>query len=333
MTHPNQTGDLYVMLHPERFHTVLGMYGPGTFAGWLLATCSVVVSWALNPKDSGTDTITNDFFGVMLAPIFAAAHVLYQVVTGSAVDKSESSLITSWYVEDMQAAAAVEAPLTVCEDFFTIGLLLMALATVGNQMPRKRMWALLVVQTVCVAVQVILFLKYGGIPAEYITLSRIFLFECPPALVALMALYAVIWGLLLVDVVIAIRRSNPGTRRTVLRLLRRAVLGAAVTIMTCQLYLKYYCRRIYGNVGHIENIPVFARNGKDDDGTDWWDLADGLHNRFVPKSAARFMDFEQLAVFVGGLGFLLFSIKEAVGSGRKGHSLSCAEEEMVGSVV
>ncbi|KAK4236312.1 hypothetical protein C8A03DRAFT_35788 [Achaetomium macrosporum] len=317
----NQTSGFYVMLHAERFQTVSSLYGPGAFLGWFLVDCSVFVSWMLNSGYAGTDKITNDFFAAGSVPAFAAADALYQIFRGKAAvddrlsdtgDKErggKSSLITSWYADDMRAAAALEAPLTVCEDFIAIGLLRMALAVAGNKMHLKRMGALLVVGTLCVAVQMVLFVRFGGIPAEHITMSRLFLFECPLALTVLVGLYTVIWGLVLVDAVITARRRSQRTRHTAMRLLRRVVLGAAVAITICQLYLKYYCRGIYGNVRHIESLPVFASNGKDDNGTGWWDLADGLHNRFVPKSAARFRDLDQVVPCLGGLITLFFSIK------------------------
>jgi hypothetical protein len=168
----------------------------------------------------------------------------------------------------------------------------------------------LAVGTLCVLVEGVLFVRFGGVPAEYMTFSRMFVFECPPLFVLMVGSYVVIWGLV---VVAAVKKGGRAAR-----LVRRVAIGVAVTVAVCQVYLKYYCRGMYGNVGHIKNLPDFARNGKDDDGTGWWNLADGLHLRFVPKGLACFGDLDQVVAVILGLVTLSFSILDAVRSRRKG---------------
>ena len=132
--------------------------------------------------------------GVLAATVVAAADALRQNLWDG-VD------LTRWTVAGLQAAAALEAPLTVCEDFVVVALLLVALAASSSsgkgrvRLPVKRVGCLLAVGVLCVVVEVVLFARFGGLQAEYLTFSRVFVFECPPALAGLVGFYAVMLGL------------------------------------------------------------------------------------------------------------------------------------------
>ncbi|KAF5230533.1 hypothetical protein FANTH_13805 [Fusarium anthophilum] len=108
----NTTEDL------NRWALVSSLYGPGTFWSWLIIVASVFTSWTINPVTKRLDSITNDTIAALTLPVVAAADALYQLVKHDRPDRPR--LLLSDSPEDIQLAAALEAPLAICEFYLVI---------------------------------------------------------------------------------------------------------------------------------------------------------------------------------------------------------------------
>ncbi|KAK4457782.1 hypothetical protein QBC42DRAFT_235521, partial [Cladorrhinum samala] len=124
---------------PERFVLVSSLYGAGNCISWFLILLSVTISWSFSTAARGPprDSITNDFVAAVSMPLVAIGHYLHQVMTmrpgyqyrlpaGSGSDAS--GLKAAVTPEQVRFMAAIEAPLTVCEDFIPWAALLYLLA-------------------------------------------------------------------------------------------------------------------------------------------------------------------------------------------------------------
>ena len=103
-----------VQLIAIRLAHVSSLYGPGTFSAWILTIIGVAISWTVNGRSRQKDTISNDFIAVLALPAIASVHTLSQLPRYPAVAQI---LFTSHKWDWLQASAAIEAPLVVCETF------------------------------------------------------------------------------------------------------------------------------------------------------------------------------------------------------------------------
>lgn len=110
-----------IMDFDGRLAKVSSLYGPGTVGGWLFTLLSVLVTWTANPRSRRKDTITNDFIATLALPIISTMHLLHQIRTSA---HSVRSILTSQDLDSLQSAAAIEAPLNVCETFSAAVLVL-----------------------------------------------------------------------------------------------------------------------------------------------------------------------------------------------------------------
>ena len=102
---------------------VSGLYGQGAVACWLLALCSVVVSWTFNRDCRVRDEITNDFVAAIAMPCVSAGHLIYQIIrhpSWLAIEADESLL---WGAH--KNAAGIRASHRVCATYAIWSLLLM----------------------------------------------------------------------------------------------------------------------------------------------------------------------------------------------------------------
>ena len=105
----------------SRYQLVDSLYGPGTVAAWLLSLCAVLMSWTLNKSSREKDSISLDFIAALLLPLIAAGHIVLQIVR---MPVSVAEAITTEDVDLQRYAAALEAPLSICETFSIASLLL-----------------------------------------------------------------------------------------------------------------------------------------------------------------------------------------------------------------
>jgi hypothetical protein len=116
-----------------RYQLVESLYGPGTAAGWLLTICSVLLSWLFNPRLKKVDHITNDFIATLTLPFIASAHVIFQLLR---LPATPLEVFTSLAPEMVQRAAAIAAPLNICQTFSIFALLLFAISAWRLQVKR-----------------------------------------------------------------------------------------------------------------------------------------------------------------------------------------------------
>ncbi|KAH8897662.1 hypothetical protein GQ53DRAFT_712101 [Thozetella sp. PMI_491] len=156
----------------ERGSLVSSLYGPGTTIAWLLTIASVLANWILNVESRKQDAITNDLIAALTLPAVAAAHLIYQLqsLPGSATD-----FFTSSDESVVQAVAAIEAPLTVCETFSAFALILFPVAAYASHY--KQCICVLVVGLLSFSTEVILFAKAFGVTAAASNLARPYIFN------------------------------------------------------------------------------------------------------------------------------------------------------------
>ena len=98
------------------------LYGPGTFACWLLTLASVFTSWMFDRQLAATDSISLDFLMALALPCIACGHLVFLVA------RLPASLRDVLFDPDLAPhAAAIEAPLIICTVFGTLVPLLVAL--------------------------------------------------------------------------------------------------------------------------------------------------------------------------------------------------------------
>jgi hypothetical protein len=133
------------------YSRVSSLYGPGTVGCWLLTTLSVFISWTFHLQGSTRDIITADFIATLILPTVAALHIIYQI---DRAPISIRDILSDENTEWLPWAAAIEAPLTVCESFFAFSLPLLRLAI--NRSHKKRAILLVIVSLSSILVSVII---------------------------------------------------------------------------------------------------------------------------------------------------------------------------------
>lgn len=156
----------------SRYQIVDSLYGPGTVGCWLLTLCSVLLSWTLNRRLAKDDTITYDFIATLTLPSIASAHLAYLLVR---LPAPPTEVVTSQDPDLIQHAAAIEAPVNICETFSAAALLLFAIAAWRSQ--RKRVTLVFIVGILSWVMETVMFVRIGGLPARLSNLSRPFLFN------------------------------------------------------------------------------------------------------------------------------------------------------------
>ncbi|KAF2445843.1 hypothetical protein P171DRAFT_484502 [Karstenula rhodostoma CBS 690.94] len=130
------------------------------------------------------DTVTNDFFAVLTFPVVAVGHFFHQVIQQTGRKGHDKTLhlqdaLSSLNRDHVQFVAAIEAPLTVCEDFMLWSLLLYLLAARKGHV--KRISLIVVVGTLCLAPELLLLVNW--VPFDSSLLLRPFLFHVQPFIV------------------------------------------------------------------------------------------------------------------------------------------------------
>jgi hypothetical protein len=183
-------------METSRYQLVDSLYGPGTVGAWLLTLTAVLISWTLNRNTRHKDTISIDFIGVLVLPLVAAGHLAWQVYR---LPYSIIETITSTDVEVQKYAAALEAPLNICETFSMVALL--AAAACGpwwNSGPKlRRLGAVLGTGVTSWGMENLMFaaVTVKGVEERDATLSRPCLFWITP-------IVAITWTFLVLYLVI-----------------------------------------------------------------------------------------------------------------------------------
>ena len=107
----------------DRYALVSSLYGPGTMAGWYLATLSVLVSWTLHPRKRSSGSIDVDTIAMLTLPLVAAAHLVSQVRGFLCPDFSPPiGEAVAW--KHVQTVSAIEASFNVVETFMALSYVL-----------------------------------------------------------------------------------------------------------------------------------------------------------------------------------------------------------------
>ncbi|KAL1597127.1 hypothetical protein SLS60_008709 [Paraconiothyrium brasiliense] len=293
----------------ERFELVSSLFGPGNIACWICLILSVLVSWTVNPSCARKDTITNDFIAVLTFPVVAAGHFFHQIVqqTGTKHDGKTirlPDLLMSLDRDDVQAVAAIEAPLTVCEDFILWATLLYMLAARKGHL--RRMYLVVTTGSLCLGTELLLLTNW--VPFDSSRLLRPFFFDVQPFIIAMF-----LWYLLMVLV------YPLETLLSVLRALKTAnqTDAEAATTLTWHILrpgrLSSWmagCSALISNVG-----AIWIKYGSI---YPYYPYSVYLTTRFVPRSTAKLTDLDQVVAGLGGAVALLFSLFDAWRERRKG---------------
>jgi hypothetical protein len=288
----------------ERFELVSSLYGPGNLACWLFLLISVLVSWTMNPSCSRKDTITNDFIAVLTLPVVAVAHFFHQVVhqTGGSNGKRLGlrDFFTSPNRDDVKAVAAIEGPLTVCEDFIMWASLLYLLAARKGQ--RKRMSLVIGTGSLCLSVELLLLSSW--VPFEASFFIRPFFFHLTPFLIIISC-----WNILMVLVYLLQLISGV---LLVLKKPSQPEVESGQTLIRQIFRLGRFSSWMAGSSAVIAFIGSF-----------WikyvWIYPSQTSNsfRFVPRSTSKFSDLDQIVAGIGGAVALLFSLLDAYKEWKK----------------
>ncbi|KAF5667391.1 hypothetical protein FCIRC_9936 [Fusarium circinatum] len=289
----NTTEDL------NRWALVSSLYGPGTFWSWLIIVASVFISWTLNPVTKRLDSITNDTIAALTLPVVAAADALYQLVKYDRPDRPR--LLLSDSPEDIQLAAALEAPLAICEFYVVLAIFLHSAAWRRYQW--KRLGCVAVSTFLCFSPQLVIFFTYPDLPVSRSTFARPFLFNFVLELGFISGIMAIMTGVLIVRTVIVAmyRTAKPSSTEDQERPKERrsgfekwSNIFASVLIAGIISVVKY---------GFVGNTMAFAAGVL------------GYQTRmirFMPKSNVSLTDLDQVVALAGGAFTFLFSIYDAV---------------------
>ena len=287
----------------SRESLVSSLYGPGTTICWLLTFVSVLVTWTLNPHHRRRDTITNDFIAVLALPSVASVHLIRMV---SSFSGTPSELLTSTDPDIVQFAAAIEAPLTICESFAVLAVGLFAAAGLCGY--RKRAICVLLSGLLAFATNVILFVQAFGVTVGISNLARPFLFNIT------WGMFVVLLLLLLIAVAFSLTADH---------IIFSPPPGISRSQSLSKLYLKTRrtCRSRTDRSGLISMLfTPFAfilslSSGWGLFGATQFQTTLSSTERllfFIPRSSTSLSELDQAVTVAGGVFALLFSFYDAL---------------------
>lgn len=290
------------MTADDRFRLVSSLYGPGNLACWLLLLFSVIVSWTINPKSKAKDSITSDLIAAVALPVVACAHFFHQMYQENVVISSSDvrAFTTTSQWDNLQRVAAIEASLTVCENFICWSAILQCIA--GHQQHKLRATIVTIVGWLSLSTELAL-LGFRSTFEDGLFV-RPFLFHCEPlfcALISMAAITIVVYlaELLSSSVSLCAPTTTSGVDRETYdrgRMIRLGRLGSwcaactGVVTTSSVFYMKY----AYAS-DRLWLSPI----------------------RFVAKSNISMKDLDQVVTVAGGAIALAFSIYDAIKERRK----------------
>jgi len=292
--------------NPGRLTLVSSLYGPGAIGCWLAIVGSVFVSWTVNKDTRKVDLITNDLIATLTLPVVAAGHLVYQIAT---FPGPRRDILTTLEPGLVQYVAALEAALTVCDTFVSLGLLLIVVAAWKLQF--KRCLSIAFVGLICFGTEGALFLISAGSDIRRSNFSRPFSLNVQPAMIFLIVITTVLsttflslW-ILRRDVKEAAAQSRQNNCEPQDR--RDWPPSLQVGTLLTTIYLPLALAASFG-------IPLGAM------GTT---VLGALHSFvwrfrfFMPESNAGLTDLDQAVALTGGVATFAFSCWEAVQSHRE----------------
>ncbi|KAM7205940.1 hypothetical protein V8F33_000770 [Rhypophila sp. PSN 637] len=326
----------------DRLILVSSLYGPGAVGGWLCIVMSVFVTWTLDLGSRHRDSITNDFIAALSMPTFAACHVFYLLAT------TNSSMMTEWSQRDrtrllttstpasVQYAAAVEAPLVICDTFSVLALILFAIAAI-RRFPR-RVVAVLVAGILAFSTETTIFAQTSGIAVVESNLARPFLFNFFEIMVTIL----VILCLSLLGLTALVAYSVPKLLFTSRQQAGRpdANIGHELQDLADEEILQMQpdneamalpshrgARRLYAMVPLITILAILSAIGGPSvsAGSGILGMTQVMQSFswgerllfFIPKTSVSILDIDQLAALSGGLCTLAFSLWDAFKSRKE----------------
>jgi hypothetical protein len=151
---------------------VSSLYGPGTVGAWLLTLFSLLVTWFTHPRHRNKDNITVDLIGTLSLPAIASAHLLYILHN---FEGSTRDLLTGHNEDALRSAAAIEAPLNVCETFSAFAIPLVAISAWYSN--RKRAIITLTLGFWCFLIEILLLIGSSGAASSTVNFTRPFIFN------------------------------------------------------------------------------------------------------------------------------------------------------------
>ena len=289
----------------ERFELVSSLYGPGSLICWFFLFLSVVVSWTINPTCAKKDSITNDFIAVLSLPVVAVAHFFHQIYQQTGWHDGKritlQTLFTSLDWDNARVVAAIEAPLTLCEDFITWSAILFFLA--ARKGHDKRMSSVFVVHSLCFSVHLLLCSDW--VPFGSSLLLRPFFFH----LIPFFGIFTC-WYLLTVFVYLLEVLSG---MLVILRKASQPEIESGKTLNWRVFWPGRFSSWMSGCSALVAGI-----------GTLWikygWIYPTVLGRssvRVLPRSTVRIADLDQVVAVMGGFVALLFSLLDAFKERKK----------------
>ncbi|KAK4113179.1 hypothetical protein N656DRAFT_844739 [Canariomyces notabilis] len=297
-------GHWRTLTNAERFGLVSSLYGPGNLLGWFFLILSVLISWTANPVSRRKDTITNDFIAVLTMPVVAVVHFFYMVA------QQRGKTIKGWLgcrqELDVIAVGALEAPLTVCEDFIACAAVLFSVA--ASRGHPRRLALVLCVGLLCLAPEVLLLVEW--LPYGSGSLLRPFIFHS-----AFFFCSLILWESLTLLVYLAEIFSTvsvAAAERLGIRTRADAERGHGAKFGLRMLSPGYLASR-------MSAVSAFVAAA----GSIWIKygllLQMGAFNsvRFIPRSPFNVLDLDQAIAAAGGLVALGFSVQGAFKERKK----------------
>jgi hypothetical protein len=257
----------------------------------------------MNPSCARKDSITSDFIAALSLPIVAVAHFFHQVYQQSGRHDDGRNglqdLFTSLDRDNVRAVAAIEAPLTVCEDFITWAAVLYLLAARKGQL--RRMFLVLIACSLCLSVE--LFLWSHWVPFISSRLVRPFFFHLIPFFGVL-----VCWNLLTVFVYLVEVLSS---MLLVLTKTSQPEIESGRTLNWRIFWPGRFSSWMSGCSALVAGIGTFWIKYF------WIYPFFGFNSiRLVPRSSVSVSDLDQVVTVMGGVVALLLSLVDAF-EGRK----------------
>ncbi|KAK3313993.1 hypothetical protein B0H66DRAFT_607227 [Apodospora peruviana] len=300
----NDTAGPRIMLAAERFQNVSSLYGPGAMICWFCVVASVLVSWTFHPKHSKRDTVTNNLIAALTLPVVAAAHFLHQTFSYSLNDDPRP--LTSWYPEAVQFGAAIEAPLTVCEEFAIVSFYLFGKA--ASRAHWRRAGLTLMVMLACSTVGMLHFGRYPDVAAQEFNFCHDYSSDHAGSLVITAVMMGVALTLTSVMLVIhntAVSANSPTSSDEV-------VVGSLERRLPGRLALAWIIE-IVGSVSALVTFLVAVvikyYIGPQAKGYGaWWYTG----FRFLPKTGVSISELEQVVAILAGVTTLLFGVYDVI---------------------
>ncbi|KAK4455158.1 hypothetical protein QBC34DRAFT_108724 [Podospora aff. communis PSN243] len=277
----------------QRFSLVSSLYGPGNILCWFFLILSVLVSWRWNPAHAKHDTITADFITVLCMPVVSVGHFIHLVWSCRTQDVAGlKAILTADYLAAIEMVAAIEAPLTVCEDFIACASILCFFA--WRRGHKRRLLLVGGVGVLCWVVELLLLVDW--VPYASATFIRPFYFHHLPLFFCLFLSQVLTFACYFLEILLRGAVMAVGARDTESGKKSRGWFAPG-----------RYSKWMFGSSPLVACLgAMWIKYG-------WVYRASLVMNsvRFLPRSSMGFAELDQMFAAVGGLMALAFSLQDA----------------------